>query len=458
MRIPRLVIAGTHSGVGKTTVTTGLLAAFKARGLKVQPFKCGPDYIDPTYHAVAAGLPCRNLDSWILPKTIMVELFQRAAGQGDLALIEGVMGLYDGRGGVEEEGSTAEIAKLLRTPVLLVLDVGKTSRSAAAQVLGYQAFDPELSLAGVIINQVGSERHMRWVKEAIEERVGVPVVGYLPKRAEVEIPERHLGLIPAIEGGSLPQAVEKIRVVVEETVDLETVLQLARSAPPIPEAVEGLFPKESLPVQAVIGLAHDEAFHFYYQDSLDLLTAWGARLVPVSPLRDSHLPSNIQGLYIGGGFPEVFAKGLSANAAFCQSVTQAASAGMPIYGECGGLMYLAEGIVDFDGDRHPMVGLIEGWSVMQRKRVRMGYAVAETLQDTILAPRGYTLRGHEFHWSEMTEPGEGAAYRIKGPPERREGFVRGPWGNILGSYLHLHFGADVTLAQRFIQRCASWKG
>jgi cobyrinic acid a,c-diamide synthase len=458
MQIPRLVIAGTHSGVGKTTVTAGLLAAFKARGLTVQPFKCGPDYIDPTYHAFAAGIPCRNLDSWILPKPTMVELFQRAAGQGDLSLIEGVMGLYDGRGGLEEEGSTAEIAKLLQAPVLLVLDVGKTSRSSAAQVLGYQAFDPDLSLAGVIINQVGSERHMRWVKEAIEELVGVPVVGYLPKRSEIEIPERHLGLIPAVEGGSLPPAVEKIRRVVEETVDIETVLQLARSAPPIPEAVVGLFPMESLPVQAVIGLAHDEAFHFYYQDSLDLLTAWGARLVPLSPLRDSHLPSGIQGLYIGGGFPEVFAKELSANSAFRQSVTQAASAGMPIYGECGGLMYLSEGIVDFDGDRHPMVGLIEGWSAMQRKRVRMGYAVAETLQETILAPQGYKVRGHEFHWSEMAEPEEGTAYRVEGPPERREGFVRGPRGNILGSYLHLHFGADVTLAQRFIQRCALWKG
>lgn len=460
MGLPRLVVAGTTSGVGKTTVAAGIIAAFGARGLQVQPFKCGPDYIDPSYHTLAAGLPCRNLDSWMLSRTAMLELFAHAARAADVAIIEGVMGLYNGRGGQDEAGSTAEIAKGLRAPVVLVVDADKTSRSAGAIVLGYQKFDPSLPLAGVVLNHIGSPNHLRWATEAIEHEAGVRVLGYLPKSADLTLPARHLGLVPAAEQEKLAASMEKIRRQVETTVDLEALLALARGAAPLPPvAAPRLFPAQEQPVRAHIAVAQDAAFSFYYQDNLDLLAAWGARLSFVSPLWNAGLPADIQGLYIGGGFPEMYARELAANSSFKRGVREAAEAGVPIYGECGGLMYLCEGIIDFEGQRHEMVGLVGGWAAMQRQRVRMGYAVAEVWQDSILARRGQHLRGHQFHWSELAPPPpDQAAYRILEPADGWEGFVVGPRGRVLGSYLHLHFGADPSLARRFIEACADWAG
>jgi len=386
----------------------------------------------------------------------MLELFARAAHGADVAVIEGVMGLYDGRGGQDEAGSTAEIAKRLEAPVILVVDADKTSRSAGAIVLGYQQFDPSLPLAGVILNHIGSPSHLRWATEAIEHGAGVPVLGYLPKSADIALPERHLGLVPAAEQEGLAASLEKIRCQVESTVDLEALLTLARAAPPLPQvAAPGLFPAQEQPVRAHIAVAQDAAFNFYYQDNLDLLTAWGARLSVVSPLSDAGLPADIQGLYIGGGFPEIYARELAANSSFQREIREVAEAGLPIYGECGGLMYLCEGIVDFEGQRHKMVGLVGGWAAMQRRRVRMGYTIAEVWQDSILARRGQRLRGHQFHWSELAPPTPDlAAYRILEPADGWEGFVVGPQGRVLGSYLHLHFGADPSLARRFVESCA----
>jgi cobyrinic acid a,c-diamide synthase len=457
VNIPRLVIGGTSSGVGKTTITAGLIAALRERGLRVQPFKCGPDYIDPSYHSLASGLSCRNLDSWMLSEQAFIELFTHATGEAGIAVVEGVMGLYDGRNGLESAGSTAEVARWLRAPVILVMNVAKMSGSAAAVALGYRQLDPELNLVGVILNNIGSSNHLRWVTEAVEKKSGVSVLGYIPKKAEMRLPERHLGLVPTAEIGELSEYMEGLREQIESTVDVDTILRLAGMTESLPQVTEGkLFPPKAEPMQVSIAVAQDEAFSFYYQDNLDLLAAWGAELRFISPLHDDKLPSDIQGVYFGGGFPEMYANELEANGGFRRALVEAAEAGMPIYAECGGLMYISQGIIDFEGGKHPMVGLIPGWAEMQRKLARMGYAVAETLQNSILAQRGERLRGHLFHWSKMTRLAERAAYRILEPEEQLEGFILGPESNILASYLHLHFGSEPSLAKRFVESCVQW--
>lgn len=457
MAMPRLVIAGTTSGVGKTTVVAGILAALRGRGLRVQPFKCGPDYIDPSYHTLAAGLPSRNLDSWMLTREAMMELFVRASSRVDIAVVEGVMGLFDSRSGLEDSGSTAEIARWLDAPVVLIVDVSKMARSAAAMVLGYRQFDPGLRLAGVILNRVAGPLHLRWATEAVEEGAGVPVLGYLPDDSSIELPERHLGLVPAAESGDLPACIEGIRLQVEQTMDIDGLIRLAGETAGVPGPPPGsLFPDTAVPERAVIGVARDEAFNFYYEDNLDLLAAWGARLVPVSPVHDTSLPPDIAGMYIGGGFPEVFARELAGNCLFKADIAKAAANGMPIYAECGGLMYISEGIIDGSGERHEMAGLIPCWSVMQRRLVQMGYVVAEAIQDSIIATRGQRLRGHEFHWSTLTSSSGEPAYRKIEPEEQLEGAVAGPRGNVLGSYLHLHFGSEPSLARRFVDSCAAY--
>lgn len=454
MNIPRLVIGGTNSGVGKTTITTGLIAALRERGLRVQPFKCGPDYIDPGYLSLAAGSPCHNLDSWMLPRESLVELFTHAARKADIAVVEGVMGLYDGRNGLESAGSTAEIARWLRAPVILIIDVAKMSGSAAAVALGYRQLDPEVNLAGVILNNVGSPSHLHWVTEAVQRKAGVPIFGSLPRKVEICLPERHLGLVPTAESRELSEYVERTREQVESMVDIAAILRLADMTEPLPQVTEGnLFSWKKKLARVNIAVARDEAFTFYYQDNLDLLVARGAGLRFVSPLHDSGLPADVQGVYIGGGFPEMCAGELEANTKFKGALVEAAEAGIPIYAECGGLMYISQGIIDFEGGKHAMVGLVPGWAVMQKQRVRMGYAVAEALQDSILTRRGERLRGHLFHWSRLPEPTERAAYRIIEPEEQLEGFVLGPESNILGSYLHLHFGSETWLAKRFVEAC-----
>ena len=454
--VPRIVISGTSSGVGKTTITTGVVAAIAKRGLTVQPFKCGPDYIDPGYLSTAAGLPCRNLDTWMVPQPNTLELFCRAAQASDVAIIEGVMGLFDGRGGAELEGSTAEIALLLKAPVILIIDVGKMSGSAAAVALGYKQLHPEINLAGIIANNVGSPRHLQWVTEAIEKKVGIPLVGHLSKNKEIALPERHLGLLPVVEGQESQEALERIREQIEATINIEEILRLAREAGSLPQTLQtGLFPSVPQPQRITIAVARDKAFDFYYEDNLDLLAAWGAKLIFVSPLEDAALPQGIQGIYIGGGFPEMYAEELVANSGFRRSVAKAAEAGITLYAECGGLMYLAQGIIDFEGKEHPMVGLVPGKAVMQKELSKMGYTTVEALRDSPLASNGQRLRGHVFHWSKLPDPVKNAAYRILGSEDQLEGVVLGPGSNVLASYLHLHFGSDLLMARRFVESCAT---
>ncbi len=448
-----IVVAGPHSGVGKTTVATGLMAALARRGLRVQGFKVGPDYIDPTYHTLACGRPSRNLDRWLTDAAGLVELFARAAAQADVCVVEGVMGLFDGRLGPTEQASTAEVAKLLGAPVVLVLDVSRMARSAAALAWGFARFDPVLRLAGVILNNLGSERHRQAVQPSIEQEAGLPVLGALQRDPALRLPERHLGLVPASEGPQIEAFLDAVAAAVEREVDLPRLLRLAETAalPPRPEATP-LFPLRPVPARARLAVARDRAFSFYYQDSLDLLAAWGAELAPFSPLTDPALPP-CDGVYLGGGFPELFAAELSANTSMRQSLRQAAARGLPVYAECGGLMYLGRSLRDPEGREHQMVGLAPFAAAMGAPKVTVGYREVRARQDGPLLRAGERLPGHEFHWSTLHDlpSAADAAYDVLDQPGRVEGYQR---GGLLASYIHLHLGSRPGLAARFVTACA----
>ena len=450
-----VVIAGVRSGVGKTTIASGIMGALaRRRGLRLQPFKAGPDYIDPTYHALACGTPSRNLDTWLLPHPVAAALFHRAAGAADLAVIEGVMGVFDGHSALDEDGSTAELAKLLDAPVILIADAGKVARSVAAEILGYQQFDPKLRIAGVILNGVGSPRHLEFCQPQIEATTGLPVIGWLPRRDDLVQPERHLGLIPTVEGTVVSQWYDALIAQIEQTVDLDAVIRIARTAGRPAADAPSLFPTEPQPKRAVIAVAQDRAFSFYYQDSLDLLAAWGAELAPFSPLDDAALPANAGAVYLGGGFPELFAAELSDNAPMLASVRQAVAAGVPVYAECGGLMYLGRSLSDLDGRQFPMVGAIPVVSSMDGRRLHLGYREVAAQADGPLLRANESVRGHEFHWSVLQEPPDAAraAYRVTNQDGRPEGFRS---GSVWASYIHIHLGSRPGLAQRFVDAAAN---
>jgi cobyrinic acid a,c-diamide synthase len=450
---PVVVIAGVRSGVGKTTIATGIMGALTRRGHRVQPFKAGPDYIDPSYHQLACGVPSRNLDTWLLPHPTVSELFQRASAQREISVMEGVMGVFDGHSSLSEEGSTAQLAKLLDAPVILVADAAKVARSVAAEVLGYQQFDPHLRIAGVILNGVGGPRHLEFCQPQIEATTGLPVLGYLPRRDTLVQPERHLGLIPTVEGTVVQEWYDALIAQAEETIDLDRIIQIAATANPSPVPAQ-VFPLEPQPRKAVIAIARDKAFSFYYQDSLDLLEAWGAELAPFSPLEDRSLPEGAGGIYIGGGFPEMFARELSENTPMLQSIKDAISQRVPVYAECGGLMYLGRSLSDLEGTQYPMVGAIPVVSSMEGRRLHLGYREVESRTDSPLLSRGQRVRGHEFHWSVLEQPPdpEQSVYRVIDQDNRAEGFKI---GSVWASYIHIHLGSGPTLAQRFVDTCAS---
>lgn len=446
----RIMLAGVSSGVGKTTLTVGLLAAFRRRGLDVCPFKAGPDYLDPTYHALAAGRPAQNLDGWLTPHERLRAAFAAAAG-GNLAIVEGVMGLYDGVDYLGEAGSSAELAKLLGLPTILVVDVRAQARSAAATVLGFQRLDPAVPLVGVIVNRVGGAAHYTGVREAIEATTGLPVLGGLPRLPDA-IPERHLGLVHAGEAGAEASArIAAIADAVAESCDLDAILALARRAAPL---APGQLPPLAAPIcpRPTIAYARDEAFSFYYGANLDLLRRAGADVVPFSPLRDAALPPGTAALYLGGGYPELHAARLAANAPLLVAIRAALAAGLPCYAECGGLMYLTAGLTDREGDEHALVGALPGRAIMRERRSHLGYVTIRALVDTPLLRAGETLRGHEFHYSTWEDlpadlPHAYVARSRRGGAERMEGYAR---GNLLASYVHLHFWSEPALAERFV--------
>ncbi len=448
----RLITAAPQSGSGKTTVAAGLMAALTAHGLRVAPFKVGPDYIDPTYHRLAAQQPSHNLDPWLLPPDrVMASFGQRTQG-ADIAIIEGMMGLFDGLSGADDSGSAAHIARLLGAPVLLVVDVNAMARSAAAIIRGFRDFDPRVRIAGVVLNRVGGAGHAKMVQEAIESETGVPVVGYLAQDDAFHLPERHLGLIPTAEPGSWQAWVKQVQAGVQRTFNLATVVEIAASAGPLRSTpAADLFTRQQTLPRAKIAVADDAAFNFIYADNLDLLQAAGAEIVRFSPLHAVTLPAGVGAIYLCGGFPELYAAQLAANHALLADLRRAQALSIPIYAECGGLMLLTEAIIDHAGVQHRMAGLLPGRSVMT-PHLTIGYRTVRTLHDSWLWRKDEVMRGHEFHYSiwqdrPVTTP---YAYHLQADayhPAQLEGACV---GNVFASYTHLHFLAQPELAERFV--------
>jgi len=446
-----VVIAGTHSGCGKTTVSLALMAAFARRGLAVQPFKAGPDFIDPGLHAVATNRGSHNLDGWMLPRQACAGLFARHGAGADLAILEGVMGLFDGASGSSEAGSTAELAKWLGLPVLLVVDARSMARSAAALVQGYAGFDPGLQFAGVVCNRVGSARHEALLREALQACPSAPSLGFLPRRAGLELPSRHLGLHTAAEGALPPRLLEALADWVEEGLDLDGLLhslpEPAMPAPP-PDA-----PASGSGVR--IGVARDEAFCFYYHENLRLLQAQGAEIVAFSPLRDPGLPPDLGGLYLGGGYPELHGRRLADNASMRHEIRAFARQGRPVYAECGGFMYLMRELRSDQG-AFPMAGVFDLDCRMEPRLRSLGYREVVTTRSTPLGPAGVRFRGHEFHYSTIARDDAtiARAYALQdraGQPGGEEGCMQHA---TLGSYVHAHFGSNPDLAAAFVAACA----
>ncbi|OYD08811.1 cobyrinate a,c-diamide synthase [Paludifilum halophilum] len=451
MRRPRVVIAGTESGVGKTTVTLGLMAALKQRGLKVQGFKAGPDYIDPGYHTAVTGRSSRNLDTWMMSGDTMREIFLRGGEGADISVVEGVMGLFDGQDPRSDRGSTAEIAVRLDCPVLLIVDVRSMARSAAAVVLGYQSLNPSVRVAGVIANRAGGEGHYRLVKEAIEQECGVPVLGWLERDEKLEMEERHLGLIPALERGACDELFRHAAEAVEKGVDLKTVLAQAQKASPLSLPERQMFASHGDRPHASprIAVARDAAFHFYYPENLELLEQFGATLLEFSPLAGEPVPEEADGLYIGGGFPEEFVDDLSCQERVRRDLRSRIQQGLPTYAECGGFMFLCQRIIDRKGKSHPMAGVIPATVRMTDRLAALGYREVTALRDTLLLTKGEKARGHEFHYSVLAEGPPGVpAYEEKSRFGRGEtGFVQ---GNLLAGYTHLHFASNPRMVERWL--------
>uniref|UniRef100_A0A831UC99 Cobyrinate a,c-diamide synthase n=1 Tax=Geobacter metallireducens TaxID=28232 RepID=A0A831UC99_GEOME len=465
-----IIIAAPHSGSGKTTITLGIMECLKRRGLAVAPFKVGPDFIDPGYHRLICGRPSVNLDGWMCGGDFVQETFFRHAAGADIAVVEGVMGLFDGIGGVSEEGSTAQAAKLLGAPVILVVDAKGQARSVAALVKGFAEFDPEVRVVGVIFNNVASDTHGRILRDAVESRLPeVRVLGCIPRDEGLSIPSRHLGLFTVEENPLPAEFLDHLVEVIREHLDLGMLWTVAtlQGAPDVTIRDEGL----SRPGSVRIGVARDAAFCFVYEDNLRLLRQAGAELAEFSPLADSGLPEGIAGLYLPGGYPEVFADVLAANGAMKEAVRRAVESGMPVYAECGGFIYLSRGVESphlhhlSPGERgaeggvrgHEFVGIFPVATRMLPRRRALGYRETELAADAVIGPVGAVARGHEFHYSEMEEmpPEVERLYRV-----RRAGVDLGMEGyrykNCLASYIHLHFGSRPDMAETFVNHCRNY--
>jgi cobyrinic acid a,c-diamide synthase len=429
------------------------MAALRERGFRVQPFKAGPDYIDPAYHRLASGRASRNVDSWLLNRQAMTALVSRACVDADIAVIEGIMGLYDGRRGLGAEGSTAEIAKWLRAPVVLVLDIARTAQSAGAMAMGYHEFDREVQIIGVVLNNVANAAHLARATEAVESGAGLPVLGHLPRDPELTLPEQHPSLVSSASEDWLLARIERSRRHVESTIDMGSLLSAARSAWPLPNVGgAGLFPSHVRPPRVRVAYFRDEAFDLYQPDNLELLAAWGAELVPVSPLRDEGLPEEVVGVYVGPGFPEVYGEALAANKPFIAALRAAVASGVGIYAECGGMAYLSEGLLGDGDQRTPLAGIVPGWSRLNEHGVHLGYATATIERENLLGSVGRRLRGYEFYCSRLEPDVDQAAYRLHEPEERLEGYAS---GNVLASHIRLHLGSEAGLAKTLVDSYAN---
>jgi cobyrinic acid a,c-diamide synthase len=452
LNMPRIVIAATGSGVGKTTATVGLISALRARGLRVAAFKCGPDYLDPSYHRRAAGVTSHNLDGWMMGRDAVLATFARGSRDFDIAIIEGMMGLFDSATPTGDEGSTAEIAKWLSAPVLLVTDASGMARSIAAMGSGYAHFDRALNVAGIICNRVGSRGHLEMLRMASVE---IPVVGGLPSNEDATFPERHLGLRSAEEDAVPQRLFDAWRELAAQWLDLDAIISIARLAPAL-EIADAAGSHRNRDRKCRIGIAWDDAFHFYYEDNLRRLEDCGAEIVRFSPSRDDALP-DVDGLYFGGGYPEVLARELSGNHRMIDAVRRFAESTRPIYAECGGLMYLAEAIRTLDGKVWPMAGLIPGVAVMSPRLQALGYVEVETRAPSILGPAGTRFRGHQFRYSILDNEGAEVLphlYRVrpKWGVEFEEGYAR---EDLVASYVHAHWASNPHIAESLVRACAN---
>ena len=462
-----VIIAAPHSGSGKTTVALGIMACLKKRGLDVAPFKVGPDFIDPGWHRLATGRPSANLDGWMCREEFVRETLTLHGQSSDIAVIEGVMGLFDGIDGISDAGSTAQIARITGSPVILVVDAKSQARSAAALVQGFAHFDPKVHVAGVIFNNVGSESHAGILREAVESSIAaVKVLGCIPRDERLRIPSRHLGLETAESNRPSDEFLQNLAEVIGKYVDLDAILSLRSQACTMHD--KNMQCADLPPDSVRIAVARDEAFCFVYEDNLRLLRQAGAEIIEFSPLSDANLPDGIGGIYLPGGYPELFAETLAANQTMKTAVREAIEGGMPVYAECGGFIYLGAGIEaqasktdHFDNKNlgmTPLVGIFPVTTRMLPRRKALGYREVELLADTPVAEKGTVARGHEFHYSEMEEMPESVerVYRVRknGKNLGTEGYR---YKNCLASYIHLHFGSCPELAKTFVESCEKYK-
>ncbi len=451
------IIAAPKSGAGKTTITLALMKAISRCGLKVAPFKAGPDYIDPSLHRLVCKRPSYNLDTWMMGVDGVEESFLRGAEGADLSIVEGVMGLFDGKAGVAEDGSTAHLAKTLGLPVVLVVDASAMAGSVAPLVKGFVDFDKGVKIAGVILNRVGSPNHYKILKEALR-KIKIKDFGYIPKSAELILPDRHLGLVIGAElSGSLEWRVfiKTASKLVSKHIEIDKLISIARPAK-LPKNKSLLSAGESLGTSPRIAVARDRAFSFYYDENLDMLRDLGAKLVFFSPLLDKGLPKDTDGLYIGGGYPELHAEVLAANVGLRAEVLAFAKAGHPVYAECGGLMYLGRSLKDLEGNIYEMAGVFPWRSKMLTRRKRLGYRELRMKEGSPFLKKGEVIKGHEYHYSELqTRAMLETVYRVgKGKSATCEGYL---FKQTLASYIHLHFRSNPEFARGFVEACIGRK-
>jgi cobyrinic acid a,c-diamide synthase len=433
------------------------MAALAKRGLKVAPFKVGPDFIDPGHHSRITGVTCRNLDGWMLPQKFNLDVFIKCSKDADIAVVEGVMGLFDGYDGKSEAGSTAQMAKWLDLPVILLVDAASMARSAAAIVMGFEHFDAELTYAGVIFNNLGSSRHLQYLKEAVQDRVEMPCLGGILRNTEIAIPERHLGLVTQEDHPLSEESIDRLADLIEKSIDLDALLNNLMDIT-LPGQTHRR-PQPRIERMVRIAVARDRAFCFYYADNLNLLEDLGAELIFFSPMADNNLPQDIDGLYFGGGYPELFAKKLAGNRALGNRVKEKSADCMPIYGECGGFMYLCEELVDLNNNRYRMTGCFPFATRMFTRLKALGYREITLTRNTVIGNAGLTIRGHEFHYSELVNLSREVqtAYAVTD----RSGMDKAPEGYVinhtLGSYNHLHFGSQPDAARCFVENCLVYR-
>ncbi|AUN15706.1 cobyrinate a,c-diamide synthase [Paraclostridium sordellii] len=444
----KILIAGTNSGVGKTTISLGIMQALTKRNLKVQPYKVGPDYIDPSYHTFITGRDSRNLDSYMLDDEKIKYIFKNASKDADVSVIEGVMGLYDGFGIDLNSCTSSYTSKILKSPVILVINGKAMSSSAAAMVLGYKELDKEVNIKGVIVNNVKTKNHYELIKEAIEKYCNVEVLGYFPPNEKFKLDSRHLGLVPSVEIEALTEKFYDLGSEIEKYINIDRLIEISES-----EEIETSFELNELPKfkNKSIAVAYDKAFNFYYKENLELLNQMNIEIKTFSPLYDEIVPK-ADCIYIGGGFPEVFAKELGINKKMRESIKKAHENNVPIYAECGGLMYLGEKLLDLDGNEYEMVGIFEGISKMTKSLKRFGYCDGIAKVDTVFSNKGDIIKGHEFHHSEFNSNEECSYKMVK----KRGNKIVDEWhggyskGNTLATYLHTHFYNNLDSIIKFI--------